>query len=480
MSTKKTYLFILFFFCWVQGINSTLAAQPYLGLVVDEPNDVETLSKHLDSLDDWSINYIELNAELANQDLMEKITDHEISVLIRSGHKYLIQDDLTESGEEIQSSLQELVQQVASYPSVGGIGLFSNSMSNDVDFNSAFSPILNAVLSETESTLYYKNSREWFTFNNPDEPFAVYFDDAQHRINSLHHFNSFFQQTVDIDPSLIVFLDISWLSSMLETYPQFSTSLEEFDRTGTWLIPLPEPEKPASPTSFLVVLLVILWAGLATQIKYLPYIRPMINRYFLAHRFFVDDILHYRERMATGSILMMVAHAIFGGMATYIFAKLLMNEVGLEAFFHHFPYLGIVGNNYISLSLAVVFIILITQLIMIFWIHLPAKNLAHISQSLNLYAGLLYLDFVLLTLMIPLYLTGTWLMFTIGLGVVFVLIWFASFNISAFDASKSMGADRFLYLFITIGIHFLVSLALLIFLLSNNGFTQALSLSTSL
>ncbi|HBQ61170.1 MAG TPA: hypothetical protein DD671_16505, partial [Balneolaceae bacterium] len=387
---------------------------------------------------------------------------------------------LNENREEIQASLQELTQRYASYPDIGGIGLYSNSMGYNGNFISAFNPILNHLSEGTETTFYYMNSREWFTFRQPAEPFAIYFDDTDHPINSIQRFDSFFQRTVKNNPSLIVFLDMEWFSTTLRAYPQFSHSLAEFNTTGDWLLPLPETEQSSGSANFLVVLLVILWSGLAIQMRYFPYIRPMIIRYFLAHRFFVDDIIHYRERMATGSILMLIAHAIFGGMTAYITAKLLINEVGLQAFFHHFPYLAIAGSNYISLSLAATIIILLTQLIALLWLHLPAKNLSHFSQTLNLYAGSTYLDFVLVTIIVTLYLTNIWPLLTISLSVVFVLIWFASFNISAFDASKAMGAVTFMYLLITIGLHSLVFIGLLIFLFSNDYVVQVISLATAL
>mgnify|MGYP003116097399 CR=1 FL=1 len=480
MIAKKTYLLVLILFFGIFGLSGSLWAQPYMGLVIDEQSDTELLTQKLDSLDGLGIRYIELNADLATRDLMLTLSGHNISVLIRSEQQYLITSTLKENRQDIQASLQELTQQFTSYPNIGGIGLYSNSMSFDENFTSAFTPILNQISGQSETTFYYMNSREWFTFQRPTDPFAIYFDDSDHTINSIQHFDSLFQQTAINDPSLIVFLDIEWFSTTLGAYPQFSHSLTEFNKTGKWLLPLPDPEQPSGSTNFLVVLLILLWAGLAIQMRYLPYIRPMIIRYFLAHRFFADDIIHYRERLATGSILMLIAHAIFGGMTAYVAAKLLINEMGLQAFFNHFPYLAVAGSNYISLFLTATIVILLTELVALLWLHLPAKNLAHFSQTLNLYAGLTYLDFVLVTIIVTLYLTNTWPLLTISLAVVFVLIWFASFIISAFDASKAMGADRFMYLMITIGLHSLVFIGLLIFLFSNDYVVQVISLATAL
>lgn len=479
MRAKKTYLCFGFLSLWLFGFSISSIAQTYLGVTVTDEEELEQVTQQLDLLQNYGIQYIEIATEADRQELNE-LSGQGFTLLVRSNIKFLTAANVDRSREQIQTDLFELNDRLIDMPDLEGLGVFSNSATYSQAFNGAFDPIFSTLRAQSDLTLYFVNHDQWFSMDSPTDAFGELFDFKKYPVNTLQHFDRWFTNKLENKSGQILFFPADWLLSLNKNYPAFDASLKEFAETGNWLLPLPEPESPGPSLNILVLLLLVLWGSLAMQMRYLPYIRPMILRYFLAHRFFVDDILHYREREATGSLLMMLSHAIFGGMVSYISAGILLNDAGVSAFFHHFPYLALVGPNLGSFFAAGALIVLLTQVVAILWLHLPAKNIDHISQTLNLYASLFYLDFFIVTLMLPLFLTNTWPILTLSLGVFYVLIWFASFNITAYNASKAMGPDRFMYLLLTIGLHLVVFLGAIVLLMVSTEIEEVLALSFSL
>jgi hypothetical protein len=277
-----------------------------------------------------------------------------------------------------------------------------------------------------------------------------------------------------------VFVNSSWFKEAINSYPELSESLIVYQEKQDWQLPLPDGEKTSAFPNWLIYVLVTLWLGLSIQFRYLPYVRPMMIRYFLAHRFFVDDILHYRERAALGGILLMHSHAIFGGMVAFMTAKTIISAAGLEAFFFHFPVLAVTGLNYASFFFIGFILVLLTQGVALLWLHLPAKNIEHVSQTINLYAGSLFIDFILVTIMLTLYTSGFGAATITSFAILFVLIWFGAFNFAAYDISSGNAPGRVAYLALTLGLHTVISAGLLILFLNSTHLIQILSLSIGL
>ena len=124
--------------------------------------------------------------------------------------------------------------------------------------------------------------------------------------------------------------------------------------------------------------------------------------------------------------------------------------------------------------------ILVVEMIALFWLYFPNKEMSHFNQALNLFTWIFHLDFILITLLVTVYFSGQSTSFLASiLAITYVLIWFSSFNITAFDASKRLGMHRNTYLFKTVGLHTLISGVLVILLLIFNGWWDVLRLAVS-
>lgn len=278
----------------------------------------------------------------------------------------------------------------------------------------------------------------------------------------------------------IVFMHSSWLIAAISEFPEFRNSLILYSHEGSWAMPLPDLGSSKLAANWLVLALILFWIVLAVQVKFIPNARAMILRFYFAHRFYVDDILHYRERYATQSIIMMVLHAFTGGIVVYVLSALLLSESGLEALYYHIPWLELFGSGYFSISMLAFITLIVLQLVSVFWLYLPAKNLDHVSQIANLYAGLLYTDYITLTLLVTFYLTHFSTALVITLATFYVLIGFINFYLTAFNTSRNIGAEKMIYFMITVILHTVVSVVALVYLLTQTQITDILSLSISL
>jgi hypothetical protein len=90
-----------------------------------------------------------------------------------------------------------------------------------------------------------------------------------------------------------------------------------------------------------------------------------------------------------------------------------------------------------------------------------------------------HLDFVFGTLIVTAYFADLSVTLIIILVIMYLLIWFSSFNITALGASKRLGQSRNSYLFKTIGLHTIVSGLILGLLISFDGWLELLKLVVS-
>ncbi|SMO80746.1 hypothetical protein SAMN06265219_11156 [Gracilimonas mengyeensis] len=461
-------------------MQAQVTAQTSLGVIWDVPATESNQTEQLQTFSEHGVQFLEIEASVSSN-LQEELTSYPFEVMVRLSPAYLTINDTRDNRNELKETYFQSIESYRDFEALHSIGLLTNSMVQHPDFDPLFNPLLDSLRSASGTDLYFSHGEQWFYFSEPQQAFARQFYDLEFDEQDLISASGFLQSSGTNSPSAeIHFIHSQWLLQALNDYPEFSKSLLAYRTTGEWHLPLPEATPQALNINWLVLVLILLWISLALQFKYLPYIRPMMLRFFFAHRFFVDDILQYRERAAVGGSLLMLKHALFGGMVTYLTGRILLSEEGLTALLENYPLIAIAGNQYISLFFFAALLILITDLISIFWLYLPAKNLNHLSQVINLYAGSFYLDFILVTFMATSFLAGWSPILVLSLAAIFVLIWFLAYNLAAFNASTKMGQNRTTYLLLTIGLHTLVLILFLVVFFTQTDVLQVLKLALSL
>lgn len=479
MRLKRTYLFVFSLLLWLCNLVQSGYTQPTIGVVWDIPDNSRIADQQLQLFEELGVTHLEIQHPVSDSQL-SKLNDRNFSLLIRSGVEYYTLNTLSESTESYRDNMTQLISEYDSLIRVAGVGLLSQSHFKDPEFTSAFRDISASLSSQTEKTLYYFLNDEWYSVNNPDLPFGILLTNKTYQDRDLADLDQQFKVFVDNERELITFFHSDWLTEAVSEFPEFETSLTVYAQNGTWSLPLPYHETTGTQANWLVFALILLWIILAIQVKFIPNARSMILRFYFAHRFYVDDILHYRERYATQSIIMMVIHALTGGIVVYLLSISLLHDSGLNALYHHLPWLKVFGSGYYSISFLAIISLLILQAVSILWLYLPAKNLDHVSQIANLYAGLLYTDYIVLTLMVSFYLTSFSTVLVYILVTFYVLTGFANFYLTAFNTARNIGADKLIYYTTTVLLHTVVCITVLVYLLTQTEIIDILSLSISL
>lgn len=469
-----TYLKITLLFFLLFGVSFQTLAQTDLGIIWEQPEDILEAQSELAFFEDSGIEYLEISHPVDNE-ILALLDRASFTIFVRFTPEFLTLTDIKNQQNELVTKFSSDLDNYRSYPGIRAFGLLNNSQINHPDFETAFAPVLGSVSTDSSSSFYGFNTGQWFYIDQPDQAFATSIPNKNFDETHLSNFNELMESGNEL-----VFLHSNWLIEGTNDYPELAKSISDYKDSQHWQLALPNAQEISSFPNWLVLLLLISWAGLSIQIRFLPYIRPMLFRYYLAHRFFVDDILHYRERAALGGILLMIQHAVFSGIVLYITSRLFFSPTGVDAFFYHLPALAITGSNHFSFFFIGLIVVLLTQVIALLWLHLPAKNIEHFSQTINLYAGVFFLDFILVTIMLALYLTGFGITVLTVMAGFFVIVWYAAFNIAAIDMSSNMNQGRLTYLLLTIGLHATVSVGLFIYALSSNELMQVFELAALL
>lgn len=464
---------------WISGLSVTGSAQPTLGVVWDISEDNPVTNQQLLLFEELGVSHIEFPSTISEGQI-QNLENYNFSILIRNDERYYTHHTLINQAESFRDLNREMINSFDGYDHVVGFGIISESHFKDPKFSSALEEISAPLLSQTDKTLYYYQNRQWFPLGSSQQSFGEHLNRDVYHKEDLYAFDQQFKDYVQDGSNLILFVNTNWLTEAVEVTPELGPSIKLYHEEGRWSFPMPHIDRNPTKANWLVFALLVLWIVLAVQVKFIPNARPMILRYFFAHRFYVDDILYYRERYATQSIIMMIIHALSCGIVTYVSTSVLLSTEGMNALSHHFPWLDLFNNGYVSLSVLMIITILIFQAVSIFWLYLPAKNLRSMSQTANLYAGLLYTDYLTLTLLISFYVTGFSAIPVTILATFYFLIWFINFYLTAFNISRNQTSEKLLYFILTSGLHTVINLSLVLYLIIQTDIIDILRLSFSL
>ncbi|MTI88333.1 MAG: hypothetical protein FH748_10225 [Balneolaceae bacterium] len=450
------------------------------GVIWEVPQTTAEVNAQINRFQELGIKYIELRHPVETE-LIEQLSAYDFQIYIRSSQQYLSLTDLDERRTQLADFYSDFIARYATFPKVTKIGIFSNSITSDNHLIQSVDVLLNDLaISFNTDTYYYQNNR-WWDFEEPGRAFAIFFPDAdnEYQPTDLSRLNHLFDSLTESGDASLVFMESSWLLSALENYPELAHSLAYLHQNGDWLLPLPQHQQRSPQTSWTVFFLLAMWIILAVHLWLVPSYRNFINRYFGAHAFWVEDILQFRERSSVSGFILVLQHALFGGMVFYLMVRTFMGPVGVDAFFYHYPLLGITGASYLTFFILGSAIIFLSQLIALAWIYFTTDILHHPSQVLNIYTGVFHLDFVIVTLMVVAFIGSLpwYLIFTCG--ILYALIWYLAFNVATFDVSQNMIQKRGSYLFYTIGLHFIISVAALMLILVYTDIAEVLKLALS-
>lgn len=438
---------------------SSSHAQKKVAVDWEKPADSEAFNRELDFFGNHNVSYLFVSHPLS-KDEIALLDSVGISFFVKLNHKFVTENEFIINSDQYLKSVNDAKAHYGSSSTFNGIIAFSQSIiPSDVLPNTG-------ILEVKGNTVYSVNAHS--------QPLFSIFETSDSYAENLSRFKELL-----INSELILLLDGNWYKSLLDQIEDLKSIFEGRTGMDPSAIAVPDIPDQTPLIHWSIVVLIGLWISLAVNVATNPTYLETIPRYFTAHRFYVDDIMSYRERTSASAIFLLFQHAIFGGLVSYILAKMFISDTGLEALYHHIPYIAVMGKNYFSLFVLTSVLVLIVELIALVWLYAPNKEMTHLNQGLNLFTSIFHLDFIIVTTIVTGYF-GDWnTTLIVLLSLSYLLIWFSSFNITAFDASKRLGMHRNSYLFKTIGLHTLVSGALVVLLIVFNEWWDILELAVS-
>ncbi len=449
-----------------------LQAQSALGVVWNPPpNDIQASNE--------IAFFRQHTAELIIMNYPQR--DYVLAELNRQGVPYImdtslefVTTSLLDAGSQtLEQQIEDIYRNERRFDAFEGILLFSHSQSYDERFESILTELIGST-GLNDSIRFTERFRDQLRRLDDRSVLGEFYEPAQAGPASLKAF----KETISGTGGLLI-VDHLWLREATNQFPAFGTALKEAGSLHEAIIPLPEIPGETPVFHWSVLVLLLLWISLALNINLNPTYKETIPRYFTAHRFFVDDILSYRERSSISAVFLLFQHAVFGGLVTYIMAKTFISEEGLRALYHYTPQMAVAGRNYFSLFMLGSILVFVVELIAVAWIYLPNPSLTHFNQVLNLFTWIFHIDFILVSLMVVLFFAGASATTLSIFTVFYVVFWFASFNITALDSSKRLGMLRTSYLLKTILLHTVAAMLLIVGLAFFNDWMEILDLVVS-
>lgn len=452
---SRVLLFILINVCAVQVVLAQAELRPSLGVSfpvnVSDQDIIETTTE----LKAYGIQVIELHHPVSD-DLIEELSDNAFQILVRNEIQFLTQSEL-DNPEVFDESFQPFLNRYIRNTSINSLGLtsYSTELGSDLLGLIVNQKTDSSVISFYEINSYDKESLTITDARNfpKDQKGAYFFFEAPFQsrdIQLISRVNEF--------GSRLILFDYYWLMQALESESYLREALIAFsdsEDTGL-LLPISEPQTTFAIPDWPIVILVLLWISLGIHLRSNLTYRPLIFRYFTYHRFFVDDIMRYRERSSTPGIVLFIQHAYFTGLIIYVLSHTLFSEKGLEALYFHLPVLAIFGQNHFTLFAIAVLFTLLFSFISLLWLYIPSKSMNHFSQVLSLYSWVFHLDFLLVSISLIVLITSGSSLLIYLLCIAHFLFWILGFIVAAYDSSKYQMTGRFKYLFNTIGLFLII------------------------
>lgn len=498
---------LVFLFCVFlsYGLANQCNAQRSIGVRWNIPQNHSEALIQLDTLRSLGVSTLEIKA-LPDNRIWNTIDSMGFRVYGQVPISFPLVKTLSEPDSILVNTISEYVHGYSARPSISAIGLFQYGAVHKAAFDTTLQPFVELIRESFNGRLYYTTARgapvamdDHFDFKIlesrvtneiepgtdftiPDTVQAPVTDFLYSPGNSLEGylkpFKNFLEETSTKGGT--VFVRSDWLFRMLEKHPEFAGTVKLYHSDDEFIFPVPnENIERGANHSLIVLLLVLIWVLFAINYHLSPVYRKSLARYFSSHIFFVEDVMNRHIRSVGPSVIVLIQNMLLAGICAYSLGIILFSSLGFEAFFHHYPFFLLFGNPSLSLFIAGCLFGLILTLISIFWLRISNKSVTQTRQIVNLYAMPLQINFLIVTVITALLATGNRPVLLVSLGLLFALVHISAFIIAAFDTSRYLMKQKFLFYTLSIGLYCVIWIGSGIWLL-NSKFPRVIQLALSL
>ena len=476
-----------------------LPAQTNFGVNWHIPEDTREARKQLRAFHSWGFEYLSVDTKMDPQ-LLDMADSLGFCINVRIPNYFTTAYDLRTEGEEIVQNAVNFVEYYQRYPNICGIGLFHLAADYHPTFRRLSGPLVQKFneisewpvyltfylpkhqevdeLPVVEGIMYRASEMATVDITADDRLQGILLKPEIERYNLRG-----LQQMIHSEPfaeGIPLYIDSKWLLYQVNHHPELANFIREFANDSEALFSTPNPKVTRDTANWIVLLLVLLWGSFAFHYGIVPLYRKSFSRYFVTHHFFVNDVMERRIRTISTGVIILIQQALLGGTFFYLLSAGLLSQTGLEALHHHYPLLGIMGNNRFIFFLGGVLFMLLTQVIYLLWLYLLHADVNYFNQVVLLYAWPQQLQFFIITIMATLFLAGsTGFLFKLMM-ILIIFIWLASFYIAAADLTKMLRDRKVRYLIYTAGLHTILLTLLLVYIFSWSSLPNVLSLAMHL
>lgn len=451
---------------------STLFAQSKLG-VYWQPKSGENINDAIADLKSTPTQLVIIPSDVDNS-IIKNLARANLPFLVDLNLEYYTQTEISRHQDDIISVLESINSRYQAVEAFSGFIVFKNSALNGTKIDTSITNITQNASIRNDLKLYEISNSGLKTLGDRSKTGIVryYQKGGSNSIND-------FANSIGADDIYLI-VDYGWLNISLQNESDFKAALQASNQLNEAVIPLKIHQDDEQYLNWPLVLILALWVILGINIASNDDYKKTISRYFLSHAFYVDDIIQYRDRAVNGSIFIIIAHSIFGGLTVYFLARSFISEIGMAALHHHYPLISYFGQHYVALFVLGCLIILLLQIIAIFWLAIFNPQIRNIGQIVSLYSWIFHIDYILITIVAVLFISDGSQKLILFCSALFLLIWYNSFTLTAINSSKRLGSLRFGYLLKTIGLHTIVTLKGIAILMIFDDWLEVIKLSFSI
>ncbi len=448
----------------------------FIALEFDKPGLFSLQQADFELFDEASIKILKIRGEF-DEEVISFLEDRPYRYFFSTDRRYLIStgdsrsdslylSELNEDYGLLQNRMSEKVAgyDIAVFPHIRDletvqlISGFADRLSENR--NASIPVFITIPLSEAETDLpgnidfvnFVVPPLDSFSFLR-NQLYSLELSDDDHQ--NYTNLQKLLERSREADNSVAV-LDGEWVIDQMNDSVGMGIILKNYQLSGAVTIPVPEASKVQLTLNLPALILLLLFISYILHYKYQPVYRHSLGRFLFNHNFFVDDVIEHRIYLTTPGLILLAQHILLSGLIFLVTARSLISEAGLESLFYHYPLLSSLPQDYYSFFIIGVVVSAFSKALSILWLHLFNRELRYISQVLTLYTWPLQINLLVVTFAVIGLNSGISDFWMISLFVIFLIIWFMSFNVAAIDGAKALEGKSIIYLLVTVGINTLV------------------------
>ena len=476
-------------------------AQRTLGVQWDAPADTAEAALQLERFREAGISTLELE-QTVSSDIWNLLKRQDFNVFVQVPVRFPVVETFSSPDSALIAKYKHYLAHYAGRE-IAAFGVFEYGQMNSGYFPAAAQPILRQIENVIKAPTYFKDwsyrTREADTLAEfkmvriavdrnfhllPDSSFkgqSAFLYRPDPSLSQMVRPLKWFLEKTSVNPKAVLFFNSGWLLGFMENHPETVSVLRRYATEPEPVFPLPrESLPPSSRYSGIVLILLLLWGSLAINYNFEPTYRKSLFRYFLSHKFFVEDVMNRQIRLIIPNLLILIQHAIMGGIFLYCLTATFFSTTGIEAIYYHIPGLSVFGADYFNFFLLGMSATLLFELICLSWLYLLNRKLKFISQAATLYSWSLQINFLVTTILVTLLSAGSNSFLSVFLYLFFMAVLLAAFPLAAYDAGQSLTRYRVWYTVGTIGLYILLVGSLFVWIYGNSYLMNIIDLASAI